>query len=152
MESNQNPENSKDQEYTPIDSDLLMTLKTSAEQKLKERERLQVAVIEEKVGKLAADLRNQFENALTSIKHDFDLKSQKIEMIEDEMRRDNQRLREELKQAQDKAQALQASLQKERESRMKMGEAIKEAMQKQWKRIQAVENRSLWDQIKEWWS
>lgn len=152
MESNQNPENSKDQEYTPIDSDLLMTLKTSAETKLKERERLQVAVIEEKVGKLAADLRNQFESALTSIKHDFDLKSQKIEMIEDEMRRDNQRLREELKQAQDKVQALQSSIQRERENRAKMSEAIKEAMQKQWKRIKAVENRTLWDQIKEWWS
>lgn len=145
MESNQNPENSKDQEYTPIDSDLLMTLKTSAEQKLKERERLQVAVIEEKVGKLAADLRNQFENALTSIKHDFDLKSQKLEMIEDEMRRDNQRLREELKQAQDKARANQQELDKFKKDTYK---AVKEDR----KRLKALENRTLWDQIKEWWS
>lgn len=144
MESNQNPENSKDQEYTPIDSDLLMTLKTSAEQKLKERERLQVAVIEEKVGKLAADLRNQFENALTSIKHDFDLKSQKLKMIEDEMRRDNQRLREELKQAQDKAQANQQELDKFKQDTYK---AVKEDR----KRLKALENRTLWDQIKEYW-
>ena len=145
MESNQNPENSKDQEYTPIDSDLLMTLKTSAETKLKERERLQVAVIEEKVGKLAADLLNQFENALTSIKHDFDLKSQKLEMIEDEMRRDNQRLREELKQAQDKAQANQQELDKFKQDTYK---AVKEDR----KRLKALENRTLWDQIKKIWS
>ncbi len=145
MESNQNHENSKDQEYTPIDSDLLMTLKTSAETKLKERERLQVAVIEEKVGKLAADLRNQFEREVNSIRHDFDLKSQKLEMTADEMRRDNQRLREELKQAQDKAQANQQELDKFKQDTYK---AVKEDRE----RLKALENRTLWDQIKEWWS
>lgn len=110
MENKQNHENSKDTEYTPIGSRALMNLATSQESKLKERERLQVAVIEERVGRLAQDLRNQFEKEVNLIKHDFDLKSQKMELLEEEMRRDNQRLREELKQAQDKDQSLENQL------------------------------------------
>lgn len=122
------------EESTKSNSQALMNLETSAQTALKERERLQVEIVKLNTEKLINGLAMQLQNELNTM-------SRSIESL----RSENEQLKSELQQ--------------ERERNAKNWEETKtfskktiEAVNSDRKRLQKLEEKTLWDQIKGIWS
>jgi hypothetical protein len=115
------------EEFTKSNSQALMNLEISAQTALKERERLQVEIVKLNTEKLLGDFQTRLQKELYSMQSSIE-----------SLQRENEQLRSEL--------------QKERENSKSFQKKTIEAVNKDRMRLKALENRSLWDQIKKIWS
>ena len=111
------------EESTQTNSQALMNLETSARNKLKEREHLQVEIVKKNTELLLKDFQLHLQKELNTMQNSIE-----------SLQRENEQLRNEL--------------QKERESLKSFRKETIEAVNKDRSRLKELENRSLWDWIR----
>lgn len=122
------------EESTKSNSQALMSLETSAQTALKERERLQVEIVKLNTEKLVNALAMQLQNELSTM-------SRSIESLQNE----NEQLKSELQEEREKREGNWKEMQS-------FSKKTIEAVNSDRKRLQKLESQSLWDQIKKIWS